>query len=305
MKGKSFWTIAIIVVVCIIGWNVINDDSTNTNSGNQNSITDSGVNENDNSVGDYNADNNDYQTDNLIPYTISKSGYLVENNLSPITYSLNDISTLSGFFVMNQNSDLISVPRTKYEGFYKSTKRHLYKGDSLPICLDRSKGDKLVIVGGEWEGRSRNEKTNMTIEMHNLTFLGYGNIYMFENLDTEKMDNVNGVSISTINDDAEKITQALSGTGISCLHEDSSFDHRYLISSQYNTPVTCGFYEGTEYKSMTVNLTHPFVLPDEENPIMVPVQTTPNGYFIIDVSSLPAGMYAVDAMLGEDIIVIE
>ena len=33
MKGKSFWTIAIIVVVCIIGWNVINDDSSSSSGG--------------------------------------------------------------------------------------------------------------------------------------------------------------------------------------------------------------------------------------------------------------------------------
>lgn len=302
MKGKSFWTIVIIAVICIVGWNIINDDNDiDTNKDISNDITN---NQNDE---DFISDEDLYgnQQENIVSYTISKSGYLVENNLAPITYSLNDVGTLSGFFVLNQNSNLISVPRTNYEGFYESTKKHLYKGSSLPICLDRSKGDKLVVVGGEWEGRSRNEKTNMTIEIHNVTFLGYGNIYMFENLDTEEMDNVNGISISTINDDAKKITQALSGTGISCLHEDSSFDHRYLITSKYNTPVTCGFYEGTEYKSMTVNLTHPFIVTDQENPIMVPVQATQNGYFIIDVSALPAGMYAVDGMLGEDIIVIE
>ena len=33
MKGKSFWTIAIIVVVCVIGWNVINDDSSSSSGG--------------------------------------------------------------------------------------------------------------------------------------------------------------------------------------------------------------------------------------------------------------------------------
>ena len=33
MKGKSFWKIAIIVVVCIIGWNVINDDSSSSSGG--------------------------------------------------------------------------------------------------------------------------------------------------------------------------------------------------------------------------------------------------------------------------------
>ena len=33
MKGKSFITIAIIVVVCIIGWNVINDDSGSSSGG--------------------------------------------------------------------------------------------------------------------------------------------------------------------------------------------------------------------------------------------------------------------------------
>ena len=33
MKGKSFITIAIIVVVCIIGWNVINDDSSSSSGG--------------------------------------------------------------------------------------------------------------------------------------------------------------------------------------------------------------------------------------------------------------------------------
>ena len=40
MKGKSFWTIAIIVVVCIIGWNVINDDSSSSSGG---SLFSSGV----------------------------------------------------------------------------------------------------------------------------------------------------------------------------------------------------------------------------------------------------------------------
>lgn len=299
MKGKSFITIAIIVVVCIIGWNVINDDA-DTNNDITNDTT---ISQNDeNFVSDEDLYGN--QQENVVPYTISKSGYLVENNLAPITYSLNDISSLSGFFVLNQNSDLISVPRAKDRGFYESTKKYLHRTDSLPICLDRSKGDKLVVVGGEWEGRSRYEKTNMIMEIHNLNFLGYGNMYMFEDLSTDEMDNINGISISKINDDAEKLRQALSGTGISCVYS-GGFDHIYLISSQYNTPVTCGFYEGTEYKSMTVNLTHPFIVPDRENPIIVPVQATQNGYFIIDVSTLPAGMYAVDGMLGEDIIVIE
>ena len=33
MKGKSFITIAIIVVVCIIGWNVINNGSSSSSGG--------------------------------------------------------------------------------------------------------------------------------------------------------------------------------------------------------------------------------------------------------------------------------
>ena len=33
MKGKSFWTIVIIVVICIFGWNIINDDSSSSSGG--------------------------------------------------------------------------------------------------------------------------------------------------------------------------------------------------------------------------------------------------------------------------------
>ncbi|MBQ6838556.1 MAG: hypothetical protein IJO44_06920 [Clostridia bacterium] len=306
MKSKKWIYIILIVVVCVIGYNVINDDSSSSgNSGIQDTINNNDLYQQDDDL-DY---NNNSLGDSSIPYTYSRSGYLIDNYLEPITYSVNDVNTLSGIFVLDQaNTNLVSVPSVEYDAFYESTDQHLFKGSHLPVCLDRSKGDSLVIVGGEWEGRSRNDKDSMTIDLYNVTVLGYGNMYMFEDLDVDEMDSVNGISIASVNKDSLQVTQALIGAGITCVYENWNQDflsHKYLLSTQYNSTVDCGFYEGTQYKNMSVNMSHPFVLCDENNPIQLSVQTTPNGYFVIDVSTVPAGLYAIDLLMGAGLIVIE
>lgn len=298
MKGKKIFTIILIGIICVVGYNVINDDTTNTN----NNTGTGGANYQSSDT----TQNNEYYQNSLVPYTVTKSGYLVDNGYATFTYSLSEINTLNGFFVLTSDSNVTGVPKTTYGGYYGSTDKNLCKSDSLPVCLDRSKGDKLIVVGSEWEGRSRYDKQHMIIDIFNLELLGYGDMYTFADFDTDKMDNVNGISISQINDDENAITQALSGSGITCVKEDfGSLEDRYLLSSQYNAPVTCGFYEGTEYKTVSANLANPFIVADEDNPIELSVQTTSNGYFIVDVSGLPAGMYAIDSLSGYDIIVIE
>ncbi len=302
---KKSWLIIIIAVVLIVVINEFNDEK-NINLGNddKNSVLEKEDTYTENTYVQ-NENNYDYIVES--EYKYSKSGYLISGELEHRRYSLvqNDISLLNGFFLLKQSSaqDLFAMTVVNdFKGHYES--KGLYKCDDLPLGLCRDNGDKLVIVGEEWGVRSEYEKSNMLINVNGITLLGYGKSQIKDgNISVDNMTSVNGITISpkisssTSDKNCEQITGQLRGTDISCIYGynvTSTYPiQKFLVSNKYNTAVTCEYYDGTQYGSTTFNLNEPFILLDDEKSFFVPVQPTQNGYFIVDVSSLPSGIYAI------------
>lgn len=249
-------------------------------------------------------------------FGISSSGFLINNQLEPYTYPASDIGVLNGIFRMDaekQNCVVLgSLDKLgRYELSIEDFNGEVHSGTNLPICVDRSKGEQLIIVGSEWSGRSENDRRNMVIDIYPATLLGYSNSFMLADLDVDEMESVNGISISKLNEDFASVTEALETTGVSCVRcawyvDLTRYRYRdYLLASQYESVITCGFYEGTQFISMDVSMTHPYVRIDPDNYIALSVQSTIDGYFIIDISQLPSGLYVIDGLIGNDLLVIE
>ncbi len=303
---KTWFTIIIIAVIFIAGINMLNDEE-NINTSNDNKVSNLET-ENTYTETIYNQNDSAYVTES--GYTTSKSGYLITGELEQRRYSLalSDISLLNGFFMLDQSKQNLyamtyeSTCSGHYEGI------DLYRCEELPLGINRDKGETLVILGDEWRLRSDYEQENMIINVCDITLLGYGNSSMLETsgISVDDIISVNGITITpkesstTMDKNYELITQQLKGTDISCVYDFQVSRYipmcKYLVSSKYNAAVTCQYYEGTQYKSATVNMKEPFVLFDQfddATTISLPVQTTQNGYFIVDISSLPSGMYAI------------
>ena len=309
-KSKNPLAVIILVAVAVfIIWTVAEKDKADISSDAPNSSD---------WEDDYN--NQDYESmDSMLvydSYEVSASGFLVNAQVDPYTYPASDIDILSGIFRMDADEENLVVlgdfERLGQQILSSGTvSGEVRVGTNLPICIDRSKGDQLIVVGSEWSGRSENERRNMVIEIYPADLLGYGNSFMLSDLDVAEIDSINGVSISSVNTDFSAVTDMIGITGVSCIRctwGSNTYAYRdmdYLIASQYESVMECGYYEGTQFMNRSVSMTHPYVRIDSDRYITLSVQATKNGYFIIDISQLPSGLYMIDGLMKDNLLVVE
>lgn len=242
----------------------------------------------------------------------------VEESIEQLyTYSLDDIYTLNGVFRLNENADTVTqvvgnlgsgngVRIMEYDG---------NEGDdwlgwgAVPTDINRENGEKLVLVGTEWANMSQADKESGVIPMNHLNFLGYGNISMLSNMSRTEILDIQNIDISSVSEDEEAVNAALSGTGLRYhtyyVIQDSFRPKDLLLTDQYMQEVAVSYYEGTEYLTLNIAMADPCYLGartvTEDTPT-VSVQQTKEGYFILDVSGLPQGLYAVEGYSGSYVV---
>lgn len=98
-------------------------------------------------------------------------------------------------------------------------------------------------------------------------------------------DEINGTEIHDSPDEAEEV---LAQVGI-------DYFHHTLCLSDSPTSFTVGYYERSQFKEETIDVSTPYMeVTDssaDEDWIDLPVEKTKNGYFIVDTSALPSGKY--------------
>lgn len=95
-------------------------------------------------------------------------------------------------------------------------------------------------------------------------------------------EEINGIETNSLEDRREAI-QA---------NEDITLVHDALAVSNEVTSFTYGKYQGTKWMEETISVDQPGWKIMDEEPITVSHEKTKEGYFIIDLSGVPSGMYA-------------
>lgn len=233
------------------------------------------------------------------------------------TYSLSDINTLDGVFRLNadQNSvtqiigDLRSgngVGICEYDG----NKVDMWLGYGVtPTDINRANGEKLVLVGSEWANLSENDKEAGERPISRLELIGYGNFSMLSDRSRTEILDIQNIDISTINADEKAVNDVLSSTGLSyhTYYEigDMFRPRDLLLSDQYGMNVTLSYYEGTQYSTIDIAMADSYYLKPRTITDDIPrvsVQQTKEGYFILDISGLSSGLYALESYSGSYVI---
>ncbi len=103
------------------------------------------------------------------------------------------------------------------------------------------------------------------------------------------IDELEGISYFQ---NSDEVLSILSSKNISTTGADSlSYTRCFLISDQPAT-LNAGYYDGTEYHETTIQLDYNYVQYGSK--ITTPVIRTHEGYFIIDLSGIDAGLYVID-----------
>lgn len=247
-------------------------------------------------------------------YEVTDHGCLVNTQLEPYTYPSGDISALDGFFRMNgDKQNCVTLGElNSYCGREilpdNGWGDHVHMGSDLPVCINRSKGEQLVVAGEAWSYRSEEERRDMMITLYPATLAGYSNAFMLSDIGLYDINSINGIDISSINEDHIAVSNTLKHTGIFSMRciSGSMNVHDYLLAAEYGTNMKCGFFEETEYFSRDVPMTHPcYKTAFMGEYIKASVQATTDGYFIIDVSDIPAGYYIIEKSIGNVCFAVE
>ena len=251
-------------------------------------------------------DNNDYVDNNHEDY--------VSPDLGSFTYSLSEVGNLDGYFCLDPSREILKQVHAKMQYEYhnkeilflneKELTEYLYVGytDFAPITVDRTQGEILVMVGSTWDGRSENRKKEM--EFYTCELWGYGNPYFLpQTMDLSEFEEVNGREIASMDGNIEAINDALADTPIQLyVYSEMSVlklalmqNYPLFLSSKCGETFTFGSYSGTEYIEQNVAMITPYYqMKMNESATVVPINKTKEGYMIVDISSLEAGMWMID-----------
>lgn len=234
------------------------------------------------------------------------------------TYSLSDVKSLDGRYCLNLSKGTLTLIHEEIEYDYywqemayldgKKLDQYMRYGysDFMPTVIDRTNGEKLILVGDAWAKRSETRKTEM--EFYGLSLWGYANPYMLP-FDTKlsEIEAVFGKDISALNGDFDAINQVLADTSIK-LHSFAGIPpyifeveweckDPFFISTKYGETFTYGTFIGTEYVEQNVAMITPIYLRKmHEDPTVVPIEKTKEGYMIVDISSLEKGYWLLDGI---------
>lgn len=188
------------------------------------------------------------------------------------TYPLSDIDTLDGVFRLNRDSDTVTqvigdlgsgngIRITRYDG----NKYNTWLGWGVsPTDIDRTNGEKLILVGSEWGNMSQADKEAGVISMSQLELLGYTNISMLSDRPRTEIQEIQNIDISSVNGDEEAVNEALSSTGLRYhtyyVLNDSFRPKDLLLTDQYMQEVTFSYYAETKYSTLNISMGDPCYL---------------------------------------------
>ena len=220
-------------------------------------------------------------------------------------YNLSEIGNLSGFFCLNLEDQTIKDLGPKMETV--SVSYYLSNGNKLgnevgqasnPLVeIDRTNGEKLIVAGSEGTRISEQAKCGAA------TMVGYSNMHMLGERRLDTIESIADVDVSTVNKDVDAVNSAISNTGFSVSQIYSNnimggYREVYLADT-YNKTFTYGCFDGTEYVETNIAMMSPIVIIDYNNIDYQPVEKTRDGYFVIDISSLPTGCCVVNNGINE------
>ncbi len=257
-------------------------------------------------------------------------------NLGNFEYPLYEVTNLSGLFSLDLSRQVLEkAPQTltsrsiwrfddtTYGNQNDPQYARLGYSDFFPLTVDRTNGEKLVLVGDEWDRRAESRKDH--IESYATRIVGYGNPYLLPGEgEINSFETINGIPFNKIeatfpdiwNSDFSEYLANIAAANTT-LAETPFRVHLYaesknygltacmLLSNRYQETLTYGEYAGTEYVTTNVAMITPYYLFDADVSTSLPIVPTMDGYFVIDISSLPNGMYAIDSVSGTYVIDIK
>ena len=252
-------------------------------------------------------------------------------NLSGFEYPLSEVTNLDGLFALDLSRQVLEcAPQTlsersiwlydeiQFGNQNDSQYARLGYSDFMPLTVDRTNGEKLVLVGDEWDMRADARKDQ--IKSYATRLLGYGNPYLMPELNS--IETIMDIPVSKLEvtfpdiwpsdysdiyDSMARFNTTIAETPFSVhlYNESQNYGEMgfLLLSSRNQETLTYGEYEGTEYVTTNVAMITPYFLYDAVTSL--PIERTMDGYFIIDISSLPNGLYTMDSVSGQYVINIK
>ncbi len=219
----------------------------------------------------------------------------------PYLYDLSAVNTLNGLFRLNESKQKLRniTDRLDIEGIHSydddKFSGHICEAKDAPVVIQQTSGEKLVVVGNEYDGSDQ-------FKVYPASFIGYSNTSAFYRVKLADTIDFMGADVSGISKDYKAVNQALQGTGVSFHRcQDNQSVYRYIelfLSEKKDQTVHYSVYSGTQSKTNFVQMTHSSFLVKDDDMVYAPIQKTQEGYFIIDTSSLKPGIYAVDSSSG-------
>lgn len=219
------------------------------------------------------------------------------------TNSVDDIKNTDGFYILQNDKNTIRylpidyTSRLLVDGFNgTSYPGSIYDGDAYicwsivePCILNNSDGEEIIFT-------SRTDQS-VKIEFCPISFIGYGDEDVFGmRTKLSEFETINGIDVSEINNDNLSIfNDAVSSEGIHAYPvEDEGSYYQLLLSSEVSKEIEYSLYEGTNYNTYDVTMNYSYYLGVRKQIIDVYLNKTTDGYFIMDLSNVPKGMYFVN-----------
>ena len=215
-------------------------------------------------------------------------------------FSMSDIETLDGFFCLRSDGQSLIMPEEvshrKTDGVYSENFEGLICRTLFsPLDINTTEGDKIILIGAEGGNRAQSAMDEMMIyPMH---LIGYSNAYMMDEVELDEIQEMQGIDISAVNNDIDAVNQAISSSNISCCDTGSEFGD-LVFSSISGEALSYAVYEGTAYNTWDVVMENPYYYLRNDERKYVPIEKTKEGYFIVDMTGLEAGIYAVQSYSG-------
>ena len=215
--------------------------------------------------------------------------------------SIDSLGSSNGFFRLNRSADTITsfwnqAGHSKVAEFDGKEYGYLYDegaylctGSKEPMMIDVSSGENMIIVETQYNYSPEE------INLYPLSVVGYGNEAVLDNLKPERIEEIQGIDISSMNSDIDALNQALSGTGIRYYPytNSSGYDYGVFLSGDKNSMFEYAWYEGTQYKFEEAEMYYTYYLAPLKDEVQASVEKTTNGYFVVDLSNVPKGEYLV------------
>ena len=214
-------------------------------------------------------------------------------------YDVSQAGSLNGVFVLRKGEELEMMYSKDYLGDWLLSQSILGTGNdqvSLP-SLDTNDGELLVICGEEYGNRAPARRDE--IEAHPATLRGYlvcGSDEAYFHI--EDIQSVEGASLAGTDwHDEKALNTALSGIGFTC-DVDGYGQFKRMLSPAFDSSIIMNQINGTTFTNEEYCAYQPLFDKDEEKTLVLPIEKTQNGYFIVNTSSLNPGLYDIQMYSG-------